>query len=174
MAVTRRARATVEVVVDDAADAGFGDWVSPHLADLRRFAVSLVGVDAADDLVQDTLARAWVKHDQFDAERGSGRTWLFAIMADRARRRRRPVPLPLDVRLRPAPQDGDQESRRVDLRRAVDGLPRRQRIAVTLHYYLDLPIAEVAQLMGCSAGTVKSTLHDARRNLTDRLGGSYA
>jgi DNA-directed RNA polymerase specialized sigma24 family protein len=34
-------------------------------------------------------------------------------------------------------------------------------------------MADVADVMGCSVGTVKSTLHDARRGLTDRLGGSY-
>lgn len=166
----------VRVRQDPAGDA-FTAWVAPYLPDLWRFAVSLAGFDAADDLVQDCLARAWVKRELFDEARGSARTWLFAIMADRARRGlSRVVRLASlgDVRLRPRPVMGEPESSRVDLRRAVDALPERQRFAVMLHYYLDLPITEVATLMGCSVGTVKSTLHDARRNLTERLGGSYA
>jgi RNA polymerase sigma-70 factor (ECF subfamily) len=177
MGVTRRAGLPVEPAAPEAsADDGFGGWASPHLVDLWRFAVSLVGLDAADDLVQDSLARAWVKRDQFDPARGSARPWLFAIMADRARRGRARLPMSrmLDVRPLSEPGADEPETLRVDMRRAVDALPKRQRAAVTLHYYLDLPIADVAQLMGCSVGTVKSTLHDARRNLTDRLGGAYA
>jgi RNA polymerase sigma factor (sigma-70 family) len=167
----------VEVTVREgpAGDA-FTAWVTPHLPDLWRFAVSLTGFDAADDLLQDCLARAWAKRDQFDEARGSAKTWLFAIMADRARHgwsRGRTVPR-IDVRLPADRMLGDHESARVDLRRAVDALPKRQRIAVTLHYYLDFPIAEVAELMSCSVGTVKSNLHDARHNLAERLGGSYA
>jgi RNA polymerase sigma-70 factor (ECF subfamily) len=177
MGVTRRAKLPVEPAAPQApADDGFGGWASPHLADLWRFAVSLVGVDAADDLVQDSLARAWVKWAQFDPERGTARPWLFAIMADRARRRRPRMAIVRTLGVRPLaePHADGHESLRVDMRRAVDALPKRQRVAVTLHYYLDLPIGDVAQLMGCSVGTVKSTLHDARRNLTDRLGGAYA
>ena len=57
----------------------------------------------------------------------------------------------------------------VDLRRAIAALPERQRTTVYLHYYLDLPVREVAQVLGCADGTVKSTLHDARRALARRL-----
>lgn len=167
----------MEVTVrEGATDDAFTGWVSPHVADLWRFAVSLTGFDAAEDLLQDCLARAWVKRDQFDPVRGSAKGWLFAIMADQARhgwRRTRPVP-GSDVGLSAEPLAGDRDLTRVDLRRAVDGLPHRQRVAVSLHYYLDLPIAEIAAVMGCSVGTVKSTLHEARHGLADRLGGSYA
>jgi len=52
---------------------------------------------------------------------------------------------------------------------AVLALPERQRLVVGLHYLLDLPIAEVAHLVGISEGTVKSTLHDARRGIGRRL-----
>jgi RNA polymerase sigma-70 factor (ECF subfamily) len=152
----------------------FTDWVAPHLMDMRRFAISLAGPDGADDLLQDTLGRAWDKRGQFDPQRGTPRAWLFAIMADRARRIRRLTPRPLELRLSADPLTGGADVIGIDVRRAVAALPRRQRVAVTLHYYLDLPIAEVAQLMGCSTGTVKSTLHDARLGLADRLGGAYA
>ena len=96
-------------------------------------------------------------------------------MADRARRsrvRRRPDSVEISVSLDPGSLGAAIVA--VDLRRAADALPRRQRAAVTLHYYIDLPLAEVAEVMGCSLGTVKSTLHDARRALTERLGGTYA
>lgn len=168
-------RLDLQVDEPEAGDA-FTVWVSPHLADLWRFAVSLAGVDAADDLVQECLARAWTKRDQFDGARGSARGWLFAIMADRPRRRwrRRERTPSIDRRELDPGASTDRATGRIDLRRAVDALPARQRTAVTLHYYLDLSVAEVADVMRCSVGTVKSTLHDARKRLGDELGGSYA
>jgi RNA polymerase sigma-70 factor (ECF subfamily) len=57
----------------------------------------------------------------------------------------------------------------LDLDRAIRTLPRRQRIAVEMYYVLGLPVAEIAQVMGCAVGTVSSTLSDARRSLRARL-----
>lgn len=147
----------------------FAGWVGPWLPDLWRFAVSLSSLDDADDIVQDALTRAWTKRDSFDPSRGSPRSWLLAIVADRARRRwiRRPRPVLPDPE--PDPVDTEPAARRVDLRRAIAALPERQRTTVFLHYYLDLPVAEVADVLGCSAGTVKSNLSDARRALARRL-----
>jgi RNA polymerase sigma-70 factor (ECF subfamily) len=147
----------------------FAGWVGPWLPDLWRFAVSLSSLDDADDIVQDALTRAWTKRDSFDPSRGSPRSWLLAIVADRARRRwmRRPRPVLPDPE--PNPVDTEPAARRIDLRRAIAALPDRQRTTIFLHYYLDLPVAEVAEVLGCSAGTVKSNLSDARRALARRL-----
>ncbi len=151
-------------------DSDFADWVGPWLPDLWRFAVSLSSLDDADDIVQEALTRAWTKRDSFDPSRGSPRSWLLAIVADRARRRwaRRPRPVLPD----PSPEPHEYTepaARRVDLRRAIAALPDRQRTTVFLHYYLDLAVNEVAEVLGCSAGTVKSNLSDARRTLARRL-----
>lgn len=54
--------------------------------------------------------------------------------------------------------------------RAVRGLPRRQSQVVVLHYLEDLSVAEVAAAIGAAEGTVKSTLHRARRQLARQLG----
>src|SRR5205085_1285152 len=53
---------------------------------------------------------------------------------------------------------------------AVRRLPHRQRAAVVLRYYEDLPEAEIARVMGCSVGTVKSQLAKARAHLAQALG----
>jgi RNA polymerase sigma-70 factor (ECF subfamily) len=63
------------------------------------------------------------------------------------------------------PLDDPDVSRSLDLERAIASLPRRQRLAVELHYVLDLDVRECAAVMSCSEGTVKSTLHDARIRL---------
>ena len=57
---------------------------------------------------------------------------------------------------------------------ALQGLPSRQRAALVLRFYLDLPEAEVASLLGVPAGTVKSWTHRGLARLRDRLGPTYA
>jgi RNA polymerase sigma factor (sigma-70 family) len=146
----------------------FAAFVDPHLPALRRFAVTLIARDDVDDLVQDTLVRAWKKWEQYDAQRGQPTSWLLAIAADRARRywvRRLP-----DLDLAHAPARTTEISEFIDLRRAIRKLPIRQRQAIVLFHYVDLDIAGVATLMHCSQGTVKSTLSDARKSLRQMLG----
>ena len=60
----------------------------------------------------------------------------------------------------------------VELWQVVRALPRRQREAVALHYLVDLPVVEVARLMGCREGTVKAHLAHARKALRAQLEGS--
>jgi RNA polymerase sigma factor (sigma-70 family) len=59
---------------------------------------------------------------------------------------------------------------RIDLQRALAALPRRQREATVLRYYLDLDVREVAAALRMSEGTAKTTLHRARRALARALG----
>jgi RNA polymerase sigma factor (sigma-70 family) len=136
---------------------------------LRRLARVLVAQADCDDLLQDTLARAWTKRALFNPDRGALRTWLTAIMADQARGRWRMRQA--DYRLvgwaAPASSSFVEQ---IDLRSAVDRLPRRQRAAVVLFYYVDLPVSEVADLLSCSTGTVKSALFDARKRLSREIG----
>lgn len=97
-------------------------------------------------------------------------------MADQARARwrrgsaRHSFPV-ADIGDLPVTDDGVEGT---DLRRAITALPPRQRTAIVLHHFVDLPVTEVAALMNVSAGTVKSTLHDARAALARELGASYA
>ena len=143
----------------------FAEWVSPQLAAMANLAARMVGLSDRDDVVQESLTRAWRRWETFDPNRGLPRTWLLAIVADRARRHNR-------RRLRPVfsatPSQTDSGGD-CDVLAAVQRLPRRQRMAVELHYLVDLPVSEVSELMGCSEGTIKSTLHDARHRLRQLL-----
>jgi RNA polymerase sigma factor (sigma-70 family) len=58
----------------------------------------------------------------------------------------------------------------LDVRRALQSLPRRQREATVLRYYLDMDVAEIAQVLRINEGTAKTTLHRARRALAEALG----
>lgn len=154
--------------------AEFGDWVRPHWDAMHRLARRLCGSDISDDVVQEALSAAWRKREQYRADRGSARSWLLAIVADQAykhHRRKRPlIELVTDVPDRDVSADWPPG---LDVSAAIRQLTRRQQLAVTLHYYLGLPVSDSAEVMGCSAGTVKSTLSDARQRLRALLGDDY-
>ncbi|HEX2294655.1 MAG TPA: sigma-70 family RNA polymerase sigma factor [Actinomycetota bacterium] len=126
----------------------------------------------AEELAQETLARVWrkwpkVHHlDRPDAwaQRVAvnlANSHFRRLLAERrARSRSGPV-----GEERPAPVEDV-----VTVRRAVAALPRRQRAAVVLHYFLDLPLAEVAERMETSVPAVKALLHRAVRRLRNEGG----
>lgn len=151
-------------------EAKFETLVMPYIVLLRRFA-RIHGADSeVEDVVQETLSRAWLKWDTYDPKRGSVKYWLLAIASDQMRqltRRRRRFRLGDETN---TPAQYLHRESDLDLRRAVNKLPRRQRQAIILHYYVDLPIAEVAELLECSPGTIKSNLSDARTRLSKMLG----
>lgn len=155
------------------AEPDFADWVRPALLPMTRLARRLAPHADADDVVQDALARAWQKWSGYDPARGTPTVWLLAITADRARAARRS-----NVRRLAVVDDAAEvpdvpatdRTADVDLDRAVHALPERQQLAVQLHYFVGLTVAECAQVMDCSAGTVKSTLFDARTRLREVLG----
>jgi RNA polymerase sigma-70 factor (ECF subfamily) len=126
---------------------------------------------AAEDAVQEALLRAWER-----SERGeridSLPAWVTTVSLNLARSGLRRVLAERRARARlggadPAePEDAD----RIDLERALAALPRRQREAVVLRYYLGMDTREVAQLLHVNEGTVKSTLFRARATLARALG----
>lgn len=143
----------------------------------------------AEDLAQEVFLRVYRARRQYRA-RAKFSTWLFTIanhLAANSRRRLRRKP---QVRLppessgplgpRPAEQlarDGaaspSQQLQRQEMaaivRRAVDGLSERQRVAVVLHKFEDMSYAEIAEVMQMSTKAVKSLLNRARVNLREAL-----
>ena len=120
--------------------------------------------DVAEELAQDALAiacRDWKKV----REAGSPEAYVHRVGINLANSffRRKAA----ERRAKQRYGWGDEESPAPDIssreavRQAVASLPRRQRTALVMRYYLDLPISEVANLMECSDGTVKALTHQA-------------
>lgn len=150
---------------DDAPD--FAAWVGPHLRSLTMVAIREVGRADAEDIVQQALTRAWQRRETFDAERGSTRVWLVAVLLDQARRHRRRHSLRTRT-LDKVPDSADPDER-VDVERAVRSLPQRQRQVITLFYLADLSVNDIAAALAIAPGTVKSQLSDARGALKSKL-----
>jgi RNA polymerase sigma-70 factor (ECF subfamily) len=157
--------------VDRDTESGFTAWVSPHWSAMARLAAGLTGSSGWEDVLQDALVAAWRARRRFDPARGSARAWLLAITADKAAKARRSSRRHPHLLLADDPPAPTLPARDLDIERALSRLTDRQRLAIQLFYYLGSPVAEIAVVMSCSAGTVKSTLADARARLRDELGG---
>lgn len=104
------------------------------------------------------------------------RVAIHLALKERRRRRTSVLGRPDEVPERPTPDSRGPRPpvdalvpQRVDLARALAELPPRQRTAVVLHHLHDLPVADVAEHLGCAPATVKVHLHRARRALRSRL-----
>lgn len=142
---------------------------------LRRYARALVGEkDQADDLVQDTLERAWAKQHLFRTGTDL-RAWLFTVMHNVHVNRVRSVrpSAPLDDSLpelqQPVPQSDVLSIR--DLDRALALLPVEQREALLLVALEEMSYEETARTLGIPIGTVMSRLSRAREKLRVHLAG---
>jgi RNA polymerase sigma-70 factor, ECF subfamily len=143
---------------------------------LRAFAFSLCGTfERADDLVQETLLKAWQNVDRFE-EGTNLRAWLFTILRNtyfsELRKRRREIE---DVdgkktaSLSVAPAQHDHLDMQ-DFHAALKLIPADQREALVLVGAAGMSYEEAAEVAQCAVGTIKSRVNRARTKLTEMLG----
>lgn len=142
----------------------------------------------AEDAAQESLVRIWKSLHRYDG-RAALSTWIYAITRNRClsaleRRRRANVELSdasvlgqegADLELQePAtdvPGGASSQQRDRQLRLLVDALPERLRRVLVLYYFEERSVDEVASMLGCPTGTVKTQLFRARAALAERLRG---
>ena len=149
----------------------------PHL---RAFARSLCNdAVAADDLVQDTMLRAWKARDSYAANT-SFRAWSFTILRNvfysEKRRSWRTTELAPEIAERTlvASDNPGKGMELVQLRNALDHLPDDQREAIILVGAGGMAYEEAAQVVGCAVGTIKSRVSRARKALAAMLDADMA
>jgi RNA polymerase sigma-70 factor (sigma-E family) len=139
---------------------------------LRRTAFLLCGDwHQADDLVQATMVKLYVAWPRIRAEGPpdayAQRTLVRCFIDERRRPWRRESPVEIADHLEVTP-DTDEDLH--DLRSALDRLPKRQRATLLLRFWLDMSVAQTADALGCSDGTVKSQTARALTTLRGLLG----
>jgi RNA polymerase sigma factor (sigma-70 family) len=122
--------------------------------------------------VQEAVVRAWERSER-GADIESLTAWVTTVSLNLARSRLRRVAAERRARARlgageSSPRESPED--RMDVTRALAALPRRQREATVLRYYLGMDMKEVAEVLGMSEGTAKTTLFRARRTLSRALG----
>ena len=154
----------------------YEEFADSRLGLLLRYAVMLTGDQhTAQDLVQDTMVRVqlnWRRVAASDSPDGYVRKMLTNQFIDlrrgswlrRVLLRAEPDPV------RAVPFDhADESAERDRVWGMLAKLPRRQRAALVLRYYEDLPDADIAEVLGCAIGTVRSSISRALATLRTEL-----
>jgi RNA polymerase sigma-70 factor (ECF subfamily) len=150
------------------------DLVANHQGSLFAFLYRMCGdADLAEELMQETFVRALQAAKRYRPTAAIS-TWLFSIAAnlirDRWRRQaRRSQELPLEELALPGPGTTEDQALRhmgfEEVREALVQLPLEQRSALILRYYHDLSYEEIAQVLACPIGTVRSRIHNGLARL---------
>ena len=150
----------------------FEALIGPCIEPGYRLAVTMLGdPQEARDAVQEAAIRAWRSLGRL-REPQQARTWFLSIVANQCRstiRRhwwsfgRHPLPA-----LAAVPEAGAVEQK-VDIAAGIARLPAADRAILQLHFYMDLPLEEVARVLGISTGAARSRLYRAARRLRPNL-----
>jgi len=163
---------------DDAAFARLYDLLAPRVFGLARRV--LRDPAQAEEMAQEVLVEVWRTASRFDAQRGSGLSWVLTIAHRRTVDRVRSEQASTDRMHRVAaasaevPYDevADQVGTRLErqqVRRCLDGLTPLQKEAITLAYYGGHTYREVATLLGAALPTIKTRMRDGLIRLRDCL-----
>ncbi|MFF0268927.1 SigE family RNA polymerase sigma factor [Kribbella sp. NPDC004536] len=153
----------------------FDDWVTQRGAALLRFAY-LVTRDhsRAEEAVQDALIAAYSRWTRIcrthDPEAYVRRSIVNADISRWRRFFRRETPAADTAPVDPAPDPAVAQAEHDAVWALCATLPAKQRAAVVLRYYEDLPDAEIAVILECSPATVRSQIHRALASLRTTLG----
>ena len=149
----------------------FASLIDPLLDPAYRLAaVMLADRGAAEDAVQEASIKAWRKLRQLRGEVGSLRAWFLSIVANECRMTRRQrwwgVLKMAEIETRPDAEFGGAS---YDLRQAMLKLTPDERLPLVLHFYLDLPLEEVARILHVSPSAAKSRIYRAARRMRSDL-----
>jgi len=150
---------------------GFAEFIAACGSSLSRTAYLLTGDHhRAEELLQSALVRT-APHWHRVVRGGNPEGYVRRAMINEQVswwRRRRPTMASIPERATVADESAEA-AERVTMAAALAALPARQRAVVVLRYYHDYSIDEVADVLGCAPGTVKSQTHDALKRLRELL-----
>lgn len=156
-------------------DTAFKDELTAVIPHLRAFARGLCGrPDMADDLVQETMVKAWAARDRFE-QGTSMRAWTFVILRNayltemRRNRFRGDYDEVVAERILIQPAGQEDPVHLADMRRALMTLPPERREALLLVGAGGFSYEEAAEICGCAVGTIKSRVGRARATLNTML-----
>ena len=172
--------------VKEGDSASFGLLLDKHRAPVTHFLYRLVQVQpVAEELAQEVFLRVFRSRSSYEPT-AKFTTWLFRIATHLAlnwlrdekheRGQQHLDDTPQDAPSRQIPdcrpsveQQLVYETRLAEVRRAISGLPGKQRAAVLMHKYEEMEYSQIAKVLGCSESAVKSLLFRAYESLRARL-----
>jgi RNA polymerase sigma-70 factor, ECF subfamily len=169
---TRPTSVTVVQAAKEGDDAAFERLLEPLLAQAYRLACGLLhDHHAAEDAVQEAAFKAWRKLPQL-REGSEMRPWFFAIVANECRSSTRSRWWSVTRSVLPEPSSGPPDEAVVaglELRQALRAIDAEKRLVLVLHWYLDLPVDEIASITGLSLRGAETRLLRATNELRKRM-----
>ena len=152
-----------------AGDADFDSVIGAHLEAGYRTALAVLrNPIEAEDAVQEAAIKAWRRIRQL-RDSASARAWFLTIVANECRSMRRTRWWSVVRLSHVEPPEQHLESDRTDIGRALGKLPAEDRLALFLHFYLDLPLEDVGAVLGLSAAGAKTRVYRAAKKLRPDL-----
>lgn len=161
----------------DGEEAAFDELIERHRGRIYGLVCRLAGAGEADDLAQDVFLAAYRSLRAFRGEAAFG-TWLYRIAIHTCShhlRRKRPEALELDESEPDRRRERDPLARAMQqelqdmVRQAIESLPYKLKVVIVLRDIHDLSYEEIATVVGCPIGTVRSRLHYATQRLATEL-----
>jgi len=150
-------------------EAAFEALIGPLVEPALRLAHSMLGDRwEAEDATQEAVTKAWRKLGQLRPGMPV-RPWFLTIVANQCRNVRRTHWFRTLRMSEVLQRTGEPDDDRLDLERAVANLPARDRQAIFMHFYLDLPVEEVAVVLGISASAARARIYRACHRLRPGL-----
>jgi RNA polymerase sigma-70 factor (ECF subfamily) len=150
----------------------FSELVYPLVELGYRLACGMLhDAQAAEDAVQEASLTAWRKIGRV-TDQDKFRSWFLSIVANEcrnARRRKWTAAVTLGLPELVVRSSEERVLRGVDLRRALSQLNHRDRLVVVLYFYVDLPLEEVAPIIGSSVGATRARLYRSIHRLRPDL-----
>jgi len=169
----QRVAPTPVVIVRSESEQSFADLFAPLIQPAYRLACAMLhDAPTAEDVVQEASLIAWRKLPKLN-DRGRLRSWFLGIVANECRNARRRgwsrrVAVGLPSRLSVVSGE-DRTVAREDMRRALMRLDHDDRLVVSLYFYLDMPVAEIARVIGTTEAAARARLYRAVRRLRPDL-----
>ena len=150
-------------------EAAFEALIGPLVEPALRLAHSMLGDRwEAEDATQEAVTKAWRKLGQLRPGMPV-RPWFLTIVANQCRNVRRTHWFRTLRMSEVLQRTGEPDDDRLDLERAVAHLPARDRQAIFMHFYLDLPVEEVAVVLGISTSAARARIYRACHRLRPGL-----
>jgi RNA polymerase sigma-70 factor (ECF subfamily) len=153
----------------------FRDIIETYGERLYHIALRMVrNVDDAEDIVQETFTRAFMKRKTFRGK-SSVYTWMvriaYNLALNKLKKARPTVELNPGMASTSNPEDDVQRKEITEkIEQAVQELPPKQKMVFTLRFYDKMPYKEICKLMKCKEGTAKALYHFALEKLSGKLG----
>ena len=159
----------------------FAQFYHQHQKLVRSVIFQITGLDALDDLVQDTFIKLWKSLHEYRGD-AAITSWIYRVSVnaalDHLRKSKRRIEygsVDAEAAEEPEPEGvspEDEVASRELLNQALASLSDDQRTVVVLSYLHDLSLAQIAQVLDVSEGTVKSRLFYARETLRSFIGAN--